>query len=167
MTYFKSFTFDGRKSAHKALNKMEDSDASYIWLEAGDVAEISVNSSGHHRVHSTWAQDSSFVPGGIGLGALCGGLIGLLLGPAGAIAGAAVGGSVGGLIGHHENIKLDDPVLDDFAKSLVPDSSALVILGDRTVIDEFTAELAEYDAVTFETVLDEDLEKALKKAMKN
>ena len=166
MPHFKSFTFDGRRSAHKALNKIEDAGTSYIWMEEGDVAEISVNNKGHYRVHSTWAQDNSNVPGGIGFGALCGGLIGLIFGPAGALAGAAVGGSLGGLIGHHDNVKFNQPVLDEFAQSLVPDSSALIILGNETAIAEFTAELAAYDVVTFETELDKDLEKALKEAMK-
>ena len=75
----------------------------------------------------TWAQDSRLTGGGMGFGALAGGLIGALLGPGGAMAGAAVGGSVGGMIGHHENVKFDDPVMDNFATSLVNDSSALIL----------------------------------------
>ena len=165
MTYFKSFTFDGRRSASKAFDAIDDnSDNDYDWLD--DVAEISVNKSGHYRVHSTWAQDSSNVAGGIGFGALCGGLIGLLFGPAGALAGAAVGGSVGGLIGHHDNVEFNDPVLAKFAASLKPETSALVIVGDAASLAEFTAELAAYDVVTYETEIDKDLEKSLKKAMK-
>ena len=166
MTYFKAFTFDGRKSARKALDKIEESDASYIWLEEGDVAEISVNKRGHYRVHSTWAQDSSNVPGGIGLGALLGGMIGLIFGPGGALAGAAVGGSIGGLIGRDENIEFNDPILDNFAASLIPETSALVILGDDITIAELTEELAEYDLKVYETELDKEAEKALKEAMK-
>ena len=57
MTYFKSYVFDGRKTARKALDKIEDNDNSYIWMDEGDVAEISVNDNGNYRVHSTWAQD--------------------------------------------------------------------------------------------------------------
>jgi uncharacterized membrane protein len=165
MIYFKAFTFNGRRSANKAFNTIEDnSDMNYVW--ADDVAEISVNSHGHYRVHSTWAQDSRNVPGGIGYGALCGGFIGLLFGPAGAIAGAGVGGSIGGLFGHHENVKFNDPVLADFAASLAPDTSALVLLGDEAIIADFTRALSVYKAVAFETQLDEAAEKALKKAMK-
>ena len=166
MTYFKSFTFEGKKSASKAFDTIEDNDDfDYVWLD--DVAEVSVNSKGTYRIHSTWAQDSSNVPGGIGFGALCGGLLGMLFGPGGALAGAAIGGSIGGLIGHHENVKFDDPVLDDFAASLAPDTSALVLLGDEATLAEFTTALAVYDVVAFETELDKDAEKALKKAMKN
>ncbi len=166
MTYFKSFVFDGKKSARKAFDKIEDSDASYLWLDEGDVAEISVNKSGNYRVHSTWAQDSSNVPGGIGFGALLGGMLGVLFGPAGMIAGAAYGGTIGGLIGADENIEFDDPILDDFAASLLPDTSALIILGDQTTVDEFTEELADYEAKSFLIELDKDAEKALKEALK-
>ncbi len=166
MTYFKAFTFDGKRSANKALNKMEDSDTSYVWLEDGDVAEISVNSNGHYKVHSTWAQDSDNVPGGIGLGAILGGLVGLLFGPGGAIAGAALGGGVGGLIGDDDNVEFNDPKLDDFAASLLPNTSALIILGDTDVVAEFTTELAEYDVKTFETEVDQATIDAIKGSMK-
>ena len=166
MTYFKAFTFDGHRSARKAINKMEDANLSYIWMEEGDYAVISVNKNGHFRVHSTWAQDSSMVSGGIGLGAILGGLIGLLFGPGGAIAGAAIGGGTGGLIGASNNISFDDPALDDFAASLVPDSSALIILGPAGAIDEFTTELSEYDVQTFEKEVDDATTDAINKAMK-
>lgn len=166
MSSFKSFVFEGKDTARKALDKIEYSDTSYLWLDEGDVAEISVKDNGNYRVHSTWAQDSSSVPDGIGFGALLGGLLGVLFGPAGMIAGAATGGTIGGLIGADENIDFNDPVLEDFAASLLPNTSALVILGDEVTIDEFTTELAEYEAKTFVTELDKDAEKALKKVMK-
>jgi len=72
------------------FNAFEDIKTSYIWMEERDVAKISVNQKGHISVHSTWAQDSSFVPGGIGFGALAGGVIGMLIGPGGVMAGAAI-----------------------------------------------------------------------------
>ena len=90
MIYFKAVTFDGKKTARKVLNALEDIATSYIWMEEGDLAKISVNQKGHISVHSTWAQDSSFVPGGIGFGALAGGVIGMLIGPGGVMAGAAI-----------------------------------------------------------------------------
>lgn len=169
MIYFKAVTFNGKKTAHKVLNAIEDSPTSYIWEEEGDIASISVNSKGHIRVHSTWAQDGRIESGGLGFGALAGGLIGLLLGPGGALAGAAIGGSIGGLIGHHENIKLADPTLEDFANSLESDTSALVLLGPRSAIDEFSGELdelADYEFTVFETKLDQAALDELEKAMK-
>jgi len=165
MSYFKAFKFLGKNSAGKALDKLEWNSDAYYWLD--DVAEISVNNKGKYRVHSTWAQDSSAVPGGIGVGATIGGAIGLLFGPGGAIAGAALGGSVGGAVGHHENVKFNDPVLANFAASLLPDTSALVIIGDKDTLALVTAALAEYQVEVFETELDKEVEKSVKEAMKN
>ncbi|MBX7110120.1 MAG: DUF1269 domain-containing protein [Chitinophagales bacterium] len=163
MSYFKAFTFSGKNEAGKALDKLEWNNTSYYWLD--DVAEISVNKRGTYRVHSTWAQDSSNVPGGIGYGALVGGLIGSLLGPAGTAAGAALGGSMGGFVGASLNVEFNDPVLDTFAASLLPDTSALVIIGDQPTIAAVTAALVEYKVQAFETELDKDAEKALRKAL--
>ncbi len=165
MSYFKAFTFDGKSAARKALDKLEWNNDSLYWLD--DMAEVSVNKRGTYRVHSTWAQDSSNVPGGIGYGALVGGLLGSILGPAGTAAGAAMGGSMGGLIGASINAEFNDPVLDTFAASLLPDTSALVIIGEPATVAEVTTALAEYKVKVFEKELDKDAEKALRKALKN
>jgi uncharacterized membrane protein len=164
MSYFKAFTFNGKSAARKALDKLEWNNDSIYWLD--DIAEVSVNKRGTYRVHSTWAQDSSNVPGGIGWGAMLGGLLGALLGPAGAVAGAAAGGSIGGLIGASINVEFNDPVLDNFAASLLPDTSALVILGDQATVAAVTVALAEYEVKVFETELDKDAEKAIRNALK-
>ena len=165
MSYFKAFKFVGKRSAGKALDELEWNDSDFYWLD--DVAEVTVNKKGTYRVHSTWAQDSSAVAGGIGWGALLGGLLGAVLGPAGAVAGAAMGGSLGGVTGAALNVEFNDPVLDDFAASLLPDTSALVILGDEATVAAVTAALAEYEVTVFETELTKEAEDALRKAMKN
>ena len=165
MSYFKAFKFAGKRSAGKALDKLEWNDADYYWLD--DVAEVTVNKRGTYRVHSTWAQDSSNVTGGIGWGALLGGLLGAVLGPAGAVAGAAMGGSVGGLAGADINLEFNDPILDNFAASLLPDTSALVILGDKATVDAVTVALAAYEVTVFETQLTKEAEDSLRKAMKH
>jgi uncharacterized membrane protein len=164
MSYFKAFTFVGKNAAGKALDELEWNNNSYYWLD--DVAEVTVNKRGTYRVHSTWAQDSSNVPGGIGWGAMVGGLLGAVLGPAGAVAGAAMGGSIGGLVGASINVEFNDPVLDNFAASLLPDTSALVILGDMATVAEVTVALAKYEVKVFETELDKEAEKAIRKALK-
>jgi uncharacterized membrane protein len=164
MSYFKAFTFVGRSAARKALDKLEWNDDSVYWLD--DIAEVSVNKRGTYRVHSTWAQDDSTVAGGVGWGAMVGGVLGAILGPAGAVAGAAVGGSLGGLVGASINVEFNDPILDNFAASLLPDTSALVIVGDLTTVADVTKALAEYEVKVFETELDKDAEKALRKALK-
>ena len=165
MTNFKAFTYDGKKTARKVLNAIEDTTEAYVWVD--DVALISVDKKGHIKVHSTWAQDSSNVSGGISLGALTGGMLGLLFGPGGALAGAAVGGSIGGLIGHHENVKIDDPALNYFAASLVNDSSALILLADEDVVAEFAAavDVADYEGAVYDAVLDDAAVAALQQEM--
>ncbi|HTS43927.1 MAG TPA: DUF1269 domain-containing protein [Puia sp.] len=165
MSYFKAFRFEGKRSAGKALDKLEWNDSDYYWLD--DVAEVTVNKRGTYRIHSTWAQDSSNVAGGIGWGAMLGGLLGAVLGPAGAVAGAAAGGSIGGAVGHSLNVEFDDPILDKFAASLLPDTSALVILGDKETVAAVTAALAAYEVTVFETELSKEAEDSLRMAMKN
>lgn len=59
---FRAFVFDGKKTAGKALDTLEDYTPAYGWIE--DVALISKSKHGHIRVHSTWAQDDSTVGAG-------------------------------------------------------------------------------------------------------
>lgn len=63
-----------------------------------------------------------------GVGAVLGGVIGLLGGPVGVAAGAAAGGATGYLTGDAVGIPRDK--VDSMKQSLVPDSSALVVVLD-------------------------------------
>jgi uncharacterized membrane protein len=166
MNYFIAVTFEGKKTARKVLNKIEDNAKAYIWYEEGDYAVVSVNQKGHIRVHSTWAQDSITEPGSVGLGVIAGGILGLMLGPGGALAGAVAGGSMGGLIGKKENINLTDPQLKAFADSLINDTSGIVLIGPSAAIDEFKAELEGFEVEMFETAIDDALLKDLKQVLK-
>ena len=161
---FKAFVFDGKKTARKALDVIEDRGTDYMWID--DVAEVSRSKHGSIRVHSTWAQDDSEVGAGAGLGAVTGGMIGLLLGPAGALAGATVGGSLGAMLGAADEITFDDPKLDDFAASLSKDTSALVLVGEETTLVDFESVFEPYGGKIIETNLNEKDIKALKKALK-
>ena len=161
---FKAFVFDGKKTARKAFDTLEDYTPVYGWI--GDVAEISVSKHGSIRVHSTWAQDDSDVGAGLGFGAITGGLIGLLFGPGGALAGAAVGGSLGGLIGATDDVAFDDPKLDDFAASLNKDTSALILVGEEATLADFVSAVEPYGGKIIETDLDEKDIKALRKALR-
>ncbi len=69
-----------------------------------------------------------------GVGAAIGGVIGLLGGPIGAAVGATAGGAVGFLTGEAVGISRND--VESMKQSLIPDSSALVVvLQDRWVKD--------------------------------
>jgi len=164
MVAFKAVTFKGKKTAAKAFDTMEDYSPEYLWLD--DVAVVSRSKHGHLRVHSTWAQDDSAVGAGAGFGAVTAGLIGLVFGPAGAAAGAVFGGSLGALIGAGSNVTFDDPALDDFAASLIPDSSALVLVGEEATLADFVSAVEPFGGKVVETDLNEDDIKALRKDLK-
>ena len=165
MYEFKAVVFDGRNTAHKALDTLEDSDTVFVWID--DVAVLSRNGYGSIRIHSTWAQDDSDVGAGAGWGALTGGLIGILFGPGGALAGAALGGSLGLLMGASEEMAFDDPRLDDFAEALSNDTSALILVGDdAAILSDFVSAAEPFGGKVIEADLDEKDIKALRKALK-
>jgi len=161
---FKAFLFDGKNTARKAFETLEDYTPAYVWID--DVAVVSRSKHGAIRVHSTWAQDDSDVGAGTGFGVLTGGLIGLLFGPGGALAGAAVGGSLGALFGAGADVEFDDPRLDDFAASLDKDTSALILVGEETTLADFVSAVEPFGGKIVETDLNDDDIKALRQALK-
>ncbi len=161
---FKAFVFNGKKTARKAFDTLEDNTRDYAWI--GDVAEVSRSKHGSIRVHSTWAQDDSDVGGGAGFGAVTGGLIGLLFGPGGALAGAVMGGSLGALLGASDDIAFDDPKLDEFAAALRNDTSALILVGEVATLDDFVSAVKPFGGKIIETDLNEKDIKALRKGLK-
>jgi uncharacterized membrane protein len=160
---FKAFVFNGKKTASKALDTLEDHMPVYPWID--DAAVVSKNKLGFTRIHSTWAQDDSAVGAGTGFGVVTGALLGSLLGPGGAAAGAAMGGSVGAAAGAASEIALDDPRLDDFVASLAKDTSALILVGERASILDFTSAVEPFGGKVIETNLDEKDVKALRKSL--
>jgi uncharacterized membrane protein len=161
---FKAFVFNGKRTAGKAFDTLEDHMPVYPWID--DAAVVSRSKLGFTRIHSTWAQDDSAVGVGTGVGAVTGGLLGMLLGPGGALAGAAAGGSVGAMLGVGDEIAFDDPRLDDFASSLAKDTSALILVGEKASIADFTSAVQPFGGKVIETNLDDKDIAALKKALK-
>jgi len=160
---FKAFVFKGKKTAGKAFETLEDRLPVYPWID--DAAVVSRSKLGTVRIHSTWAQDDSAVGAGTGVGALTGGLLGMVLGPGGALAGAAMGGSVGALFGVANEVAFDDPRLDEFAASLVKDTSALILVGEKATLADFTSAVQPFGGTVIETNLNDDDIKALRKAL--
>lgn len=163
MVKFSAYLFDGKNTAMKALHTLEENDVPYVWID--DVAVVSKSKHGILNIHSTWAQDESGTAG-LGWGALCGGLLGALAGPGGALAGAAMGGGLGGMMGLTADLVLDDPALDDFAASLTKDTSALVILGDATLMESFVGAVTPLKGRLIQTDLDEKDVETIRKALK-
>lgn len=164
MTKFSAYLFDGKRTAGKALDTLEDNIPVYAWID--DVAIVSKGKHGGLNVRSTWAQDD-LGAAGLGWGALTGGLLGALAGPGGAMAGATLGGSLWGMMGGLTDIALDDPALDDFAESLSKDTSALVLVADDDVLTDYEAAVAPLGGRLIKTDLNEDDIKAIKKALKS
>jgi uncharacterized membrane protein len=82
-------------------------------------------------------------------------MIGMLFGPAGALAGAALGGSMGAMLGTADSIALEDPRLDEFAASLVKDSSALILVGEEATLADFGSAFGSFEGKVIQTNLDE------------
>ena len=161
---FKAFVFNGKKTASKAYDALEEHKPVYPWIY--DAAVVSKNKLGFTRVHSTWAQDDTAVGVGTGLGAMTGALLGAILGPGAAAAGAAVGGSMGAVSTAVGESVLSDTRLDDFAASLDKDTSALILVGERASILDFTSAVEPYGGKIIETNLNEKEVKALKQLLK-
>jgi len=164
MYVFKAFVFNGSKTAKNVVATLEDRSPVYPWID--DAAVVSRSKLGIVRIHSTWAQDDASIGIGTGFGALTGALLGLLLGPGGALAGATMGGSLGALFGVADEVAFDDPRLDDFAASLVRDTSALILVGEKATLADFTTAVEPFGGKIIETNLDEKDVDALRKAIK-
>ena len=161
---FKAFMFDGKRTARKALNTLEDYTPEYVWID--DIALVSRSKHGSIRVHSTWAQDDSDVGAEAGLGAITGAVIGMLFGPGGALAGSVIGGSLGALMGAADEITFENPALDAFAAALTKDTSALILVGEETTLAEFVSAVEPFGGEIIETDLDEADIKALRKELR-
>lgn len=60
----------------------------------------------------------------------------------------------------------DDPVLDDFAASLDKDASALVLVGEKATLADFTSAVEPFGGKIVQTDLNEADVKALRKDLK-
>lgn len=161
---FVAAVFDGKRTAQKALDTLEDYSPSYVWVE--DVAVVSRGKLGATHIHSTWAQDDSDVAAGGGWGLVTGGLLGCLLGPGGAMAGAALGGSLGAMSGAAEELAFDDPKLDDFTEALVKDTSALILVGEKPTLADYASAVEPLGGRIIQSDLTADDIKALRKELK-
>ena len=168
MAIFRAITFQGKRTASKALDAIDEAN-DYMWID--DVAVISRGKHGFVRVDSTWAQDDTAVGATAGWGAITGALIGALMGPQGALAGAIGagalgGGSLGALLSGIFNVAIADPRLENFAAQLQNDTSALVLVTDAVYADEFGTVFAPYGGTVIETEINEHDVKALREAIK-
>jgi len=161
---FEAVVFNGRRTARKALDTLEDHAPAYVWID--DVAILARNKLGFVSIYSTWAQDDRNVGAGASWGMITGALLGLIAGPGGALAGAATGGSLGALMGVGSEVVLDDPRLDTFAQALQNDTSALILVGEKPTIADFGAIVEPLGGKIVKTDLNEKDVDAIRKALK-
>ena len=163
MIRFRAYMFEGKRTASKAFDTLEENCEIDPWVD--NIAVVSRSKHGSLQVHSTWAQDGQ-TKTDFALGAITGGVIGSLLGPGGALAGAAIGGSWGGLMGASIDCAFDDPKLDQFAADLVKDSSALVMVAEEDTLASFALAMESVGGKIIDTELNEDDVKAIRKSLK-
>ena len=161
---FEAVIFNGKRTALKALDTLEDHAPAYVWID--DVAIVSRSKLGFISIYSTWAQDDRAVGAGAGWGMVTGALLGLLAGPGGALAGATAGGSMGAMIGLGSEIAFDDPRLDAFAQALERDTSALILVGEKPTLADFGSVVEPLGGKVVKTDLNGDDIAAIRKALK-
>jgi uncharacterized membrane protein len=118
--------YNGQDTATQVFKTMQSNQsATGERIEA--YAVVSMDMKGKVRVRDQRKTDA-------GIGAVVGGVIGLLGGPIGAAVGASAGGAAGYLTGNAVGIPRDK--VETMKQSLIPDSSAVVVvLDDRWVQD--------------------------------
>lgn len=97
-------------------------------VEVDDKGKAHVKQSGHGGV-------------GAGVGAGTGALLGLLGGPAGLLIWTLGGALVGGLAGKYMGHQFDEDQITALAASMIPNSSALVVVIEDTMLESFGKEM--------------------------
>ena len=111
------------------------------------------------KIKQTQSLTGKYALGGSGIGLVAGLLLG---GPIGGLIGGA---AVGAIAGKMKDIGIDDKFIEETSAALVPNSSALYLLGKSSDPEKFVEKLRPFSAFVATTTLDDDQEKALKKAL--
>ena len=128
--------YDGQDTATQVFNTMKSAQNS-TGERIESYAVVSKDLKGKVKVRDQRKRDA-------GAGAIVGGVIGLLGGPIGVAAGATAGGAVGYLTGDAVGISRDE--VESMKASLVPDTSALVVLLDDQWVQAVERDLRQAQA---------------------
>jgi uncharacterized membrane protein len=128
--------YDGQDTATQVFNKMKSSQSS-TGERIESYAVVSKDLKGKVKIRDQRKRDA-------GAGAIIGGVIGLLGGPIGVAAGATAGGAVGYLTGNAVGISRDQ--VDYMKESLIPNSSALVVVLDDQWVQDVKRDLDQSQA---------------------
>ena len=82
------------------------------------------------------------------------------------MAGAAIGGSIGAMAGASDEVTFDDPRLDDLSQALGKDTSALILVGEKPTLADYTSAVEPLGGTVIQSDLTSDDIKALRKELK-
>jgi len=128
--------YNGQDTASQVFKSMQ-SNQNDTGERIESYAVVSMDLKGKVKVRDQRKRDA-------GVGAVLGGVIGLLGGPIGVAAGATAGGAVGYLTGDAVGIPRDK--VQSMKQSLVPDSSALVVVLDDQWVDSVERDMRQAQA---------------------
>lgn len=150
--------FDGADTAERALASVRDVQGSGA-LGLNDTAVISSDADGNRRVKNEWST-------GAEAGAVVGGFLGALVTFVFPPAGAAVGAGFGALIGSKLQTGVEKEFVDDVAKSLAPNTSALfLVVKSGSAADAVVTAFRPFEGTVYQTTLSPDLEESLERAL--
>lgn len=150
--YFVGLVFDTTYGASEALNKVRAAhELGYTWVD--DVAIIERHHSGRIATHTPHGS----VAAGAGWGALIGALVGVFFPPAGFLAITGLSAGTGALIEKaSKEAYVPEDLFDEVKDSLEKGTSALLVLGETTMLGELEAAFAGAYAREIKRELDEE-----------
>lgn len=154
-----AYVFNSAVGASSALRQIRPpQDLDWGWLD--HVAVITRQPSGRVSVDCTWGVEARAAGAELDWGALTGALLGVLAGPSGPLA-SVLGGALPPAVGGDAEVSLYDRTLEEFAAKLQPDTSALVLWGDK---NDFTRLFQPFDATLIETTIDGEIARRIRAA---
>lgn len=149
--YFLALMFDTTYGASEALNKVRAAtELGYTWVD--DVAIIERHHSGRIATHTPHGS----VKAGAGWGLMLGGLVGVFFPPVGFLVLTGIGAGTGALIEKAaKEAYVPEDLFDEVKDSLEEGTSALLVLGETTVMGEVEAAFARAYASEIRRELDE------------
>ncbi len=150
--YFVGLVFDDTYGASQALNKVRAAaELGYTWVD--DVAIIERHHSGRIATHTPHGSTKS----GAGWGGLLGALVGVFFPPGGFLTITGLGAAGGAAIEKaQKEAYVPDDLFDEIKDSLEPGTSALLVIGETTVVGEVESAFAAQYAKEIKRELDAD-----------
>ncbi|MDJ0791303.1 MAG: DUF1269 domain-containing protein [Acidimicrobiia bacterium] len=156
--YFIGLVFDDTYGASQALNKVRAAqELGYTWID--DVAIIERHNSGRIATHTPHGS----VKAGAAWGGLLGALVGIFFPPGGFLAITGLGAAGGAAIEKAQKESyIPQEAFDEIKDSLEKGTSALLVIGETTMIGEVEAAFATQYAREIKHQLDADQLEELK-----